>query len=552
VAIARFSQWLNTSHTHLHTHYYHAHSTLQQYLLDRQPATQEQPTIAITSSYLTMFTWLFGSADSPPIFLKFRSSKTFIIITVAAAVFTDIFAYGIVVPVFPFALTERAAIAEADVQVWISIFLAVYGAALLVSSPICGWLADKMQSRQLSFLLGLLALGGSTAMLCAGQSIGLFAAGRVLQGISAAVVWVTGLALLVDTVGPEEIGVAMGYVGLAMSLAILLAPLLGGIVFAAAGYYAVYAMAFGLIIVDVLLRFAMIERKVAKKWLPGLELPQSEQAAVSQPKAVSETFQEEEESSSTTNKSKLPDGRENTVDDIETRKFTRLPPVLFLFKSRRILAALWACTMQASLLTSFDSILPLFVKTTFHWNSIGAGLIFLPLVLATFIGPVIGRLSDKYGPRWLASSGFVLACPFLILLRLVEANTINHKVMLCAFLALVGLGLTLALTPVMAEISYAVDAKARRSPPGFFGKNGAYAQAYGLFNMAWAAGSMIGPLLAGLVNKSHGWGTATLILGSVSVFTALPTVIWTGGSIFKLRKKRDLEKQEQEASIDAI
>lgn len=42
-----------------------------------------------------MFTWLFGSGDKPPIFLQFRSSKTFIIIVVASAVFTDIFAYGI-------------------------------------------------------------------------------------------------------------------------------------------------------------------------------------------------------------------------------------------------------------------------------------------------------------------------------------------------------------------------------------------------------------------------------------------------------------------------
>ncbi|KAK4503371.1 hypothetical protein PRZ48_004286 [Zasmidium cellare] len=109
--------------------------------------------------------------------------------------------------------------------------------------------------------IGLVILGGSTAMLCVADSIGLFAAGRVLQGASAAVVWVVGLALLVDTVGPDEIGAAMGYVGLSMSLAILLAPLLGGIVFANAGYYSVYAMAFGLIVLDIILRFAMIERR---------------------------------------------------------------------------------------------------------------------------------------------------------------------------------------------------------------------------------------------------------------------------------------------------
>ncbi|KAK4503372.1 hypothetical protein PRZ48_004287 [Zasmidium cellare] len=100
----------------------------------------------------------------------------------------------------------------------------------------------------------------------------------------------------------------------------------------------------------------------------------------------------------------------------------------------------------------------------------------------------------------------------------------------------------------MAEIAYAVEAKAARRPAGFFGKNGAYAQAYALFNMAWAAGSMIGPLLAGLVNESHGWPTATLILGCVSIFTAIPTAIWTGGSIFKKRRRQ----REQVAVDDAV
>ena len=37
--------------------------------------------------------------------------------------------------------------------------------------------------------------------------------GRLLQGISAAVVWSVGLALLVDTVGTEGVGKSMGNVG---------------------------------------------------------------------------------------------------------------------------------------------------------------------------------------------------------------------------------------------------------------------------------------------------------------------------------------------------
>ncbi|KAK5134708.1 hypothetical protein LTR08_006223 [Meristemomyces frigidus] len=508
-----------------------------------------------------MFAWLVGSDSRPPVLLEFRSSKTFIILTVATAIFTDIFVYGIIVPVLPFALTARSGVSPDSIQSWIAIFLAVYGAALLAAAPLCGWLADRSSSRRVPLVLGLLALGGATVLLCVGSSIAVLAAGRVLQGISAAVVWVVGLALLVDTVGPGDIGQAMGYVGLSMSMAILVAPLLGGVVFAASGYYAVFAMAFGLIIVDIIMRLIMIEKKVAVRWLPAEEMNEA-------PRQAGDLDERGESRGSTTDEKKRTthlspaesmekDGTNAPAESVlpepaPAKKFTdRLPAVIWLFSSRRVLSALWACLIQASLLTAFDTILPLFVRDTFHWNSTGAGLIFLPLVVSSFMGPVVGWASDKYGPRWFATAGFAIACPFLILLRLVYENTLHQKVLLCALLALVGLTLTLILTPMMAEITYAVDAKTRSRPPGYFGKNGAYAQAYSLFNMAWAGGCLVGPLLAGLVNQHAGWGVTVLILGVVSVVTAISTAIWTGGSIFK-KRRREKEDRDEGAETQGI
>lgn len=100
-------------------------------------------------------------------------------------------------------------------------------------------------------------------MLNIGGHIAIFIVGRTLQGISAAVVWTVGLALVSDTVGSENIGQQMGkrckpqilqfadaltgYVSIAMSLGILVAPLLGGVVFARAGYNAVFAIQYALI-----------------------------------------------------------------------------------------------------------------------------------------------------------------------------------------------------------------------------------------------------------------------------------------------------------------
>src|SRR6266516_2099561 len=134
------------------------------------------------------------------------------------------------------------------------------------TSAICGWFADHSSSRRFPLLIGLLALGGATVMLCVGNSIVILVVGRVLQGLSAPVVWTVGLALLADTADQKDIGQVMGYAGIAMSLAILVGPLLGGVVYARGGYYSVFAMVFALIVLDIILRVVMVEKKIARQW----------------------------------------------------------------------------------------------------------------------------------------------------------------------------------------------------------------------------------------------------------------------------------------------
>lgn len=111
----------------------------------------------------------------------------------------------------------------------------------------------------------------------AASHIGMFIAGRICQGVSAAVVWSVGLALLVDTADEGETGQMLGTTGISMGLGLLLAPLLGSIVFSRAGYYAVYGMCFGLLAVDILLRLVMIEKQVAAQWIKEDDHPEAAQ-----------------------------------------------------------------------------------------------------------------------------------------------------------------------------------------------------------------------------------------------------------------------------------
>ena len=152
------------------------------------------------------------ATSKPPWGLQWRSSTLFITSTVGIGLFTDLFLYGLVVPILPFILRDRIDLPEAQIQSHVSGLLAAYAGASVLFSPPAGILADRLSTRQLPFLVGLVALLGATLMLFLGQSIPVLVIARVLQGISAAVVWTIGLALVLDTVGPGNLGKTIGSV----------------------------------------------------------------------------------------------------------------------------------------------------------------------------------------------------------------------------------------------------------------------------------------------------------------------------------------------------
>jgi MFS family permease len=93
--------------------------------------------------------------------------------------------------------------------------------------------------------------------------------------------------------------------------------------------------------------------------------------------------------------------------------------------------------------------------------------------MPSFLGPLIGSISDKYGRKWLATSGFLLAVPVEVLFRLVTHGSISQKVLMVVLLALLGLSIALIVTPITAELTIVAE---RLQRAGKLGSRGAYAQ----------------------------------------------------------------------------
>ncbi|KAJ5584869.1 MFS amine transporter [Penicillium hispanicum] len=469
-----------------------------------------------------------------PKLVELRSAKWFILFTVSFAASTDIVMYGLIVPVTPTALERRVGLARDDIQSWTSILLALYSAALLAFSPIIGYIADRAESRRWPLLSGLLALGAATALLCVGTNIGLWIAGRLFQGAAAAVVWTVGIALMVDTVGKDGLGQAIGYVSMSLSIGTMAGPLLGGVLYEKGGYYAVFGLAFGLIGIDVFLRLVLIEKKHALPWIA----PEMRPLAASGPPS-----QEKTRLGSTTN-SPMPSS------NLPTSNSTTPPPpsrhILgqagLLLGSYRLIVSLWGYFVLALMMTSFDSVLPLFVQDTFGWQQTGQGLIFIALMVPHLCDPITGFLIDRFpkSPRFLTSGAFFCSVPITVLLRLVTDNSMHHKILLCALLALLGLCFAVAMPPLVAEVFFAVKEKEDQSPD-VFGRGGAMALAFGLSNMGFAAGSLIGPFFAGFIRQSAGWGTMGWAMGLIAGVSAIPILLLLGGWIMRSPAARDGE-----------
>ena len=194
-------------------------------------------------------------------------------------------------------------------------------------------------------------------------------------------------------------------------------------------------------------------------------------------------------------------------------------------------------------MSSFDSVLPIFVQENFGWKQQGQGLIFLPLILPHALSPVAGSIVDKFprSCRYVTAGALLSLTPAMILLRFITSDSIQHKVLLCALLTIIGVGISIAMPALYAEVIRFVGEKERQTPD-VFGKGGAVALALGLTNIGFATGSIVGPFFAGFIRVQSGWVTMGWALGLLAGVSSLLALFFIGGWILSER----LEGREAE------
>lgn len=195
--------------------------------------------------------------------------------------------------------------------------------------------------------------------------------------------------------------------------------------------------------------------------------------------------------------------------------------------------------MQANLLAIFDATIPVEAEKLYGFNSLKAGLLFIAIVLPYLIlGPIAGWAVDRYGPKPASTIGFSYLALVLTLLRLVRPGSTAQIIQYCAQLALCGVGLAIIGSPGIVEAAAVVE-RYYSANRDLFGKNGPYAQLYGLNSMVFSLGLAVGPLFGGALRDGIGYGNMNLVVAVFCLVTAGLAFVFMGGRPELLRRDRE-------------
>ncbi|CAO0800469.1 unnamed protein product [Mucor circinelloides] len=441
--------------------------------------------------------------EKKPVFVRFRSSNLYVLVTVSLSLFTDMMVYSIIVPIMPFVIDALQNGKSPDsgpdpyhsevsnggsVSQDTGILLALFAVGLLVGSPILGYLADRMKHRQWPMVAGIAGLLGATLLFLFANAYWELLLARFLQGFSDACVWTLGMCLIADTFPLEELGTQMGRVLLFHSVGLVCGSPIGAL-YQSAGYKAPFILCICLAGIDFILRVFLVERRNRPaEWF-------QKEPVVNAPTIVPSTLVN-------------PTSEDDSSSNIK-KKSKHKVTVLQLLSQHRLIASLLLAFANGCVYNVFEPTLTVRLSTEWGYNSSQIGLVFLAQVIPTFIAtPLAGIISDKYGPKIVCFTTLVVCSITMFLIGIPSNSTAGGIVPLIVIFAIQGFTAFAFITPVLPELAYVVD---HLNPDD--GDSG-QGMSYALFNIAFGLGGLVGPLLGGFLYGRIGFFNMCVVMGA--------------------------------------
>lgn len=325
---------------------------------------------------------------------------------------------------------------DAVVLTWIPMSYLMAVTACVLSF---GRLAD-MYGRKKIYLVGTLGVIVTSIFTALSDSATGLILGRLCQGVSAAMLYATNVAVISSVVPPEKRGAVIGYTVSAIYLGLALGPLLAGWLVEYVSWRWTFVLHVPLALVVLYIGVFRIDRDWTADDSGGFDKVGAFVYGV----AITALMLGVSSFSSYVDAALI---------------FLGLSGLIFFFKyelrhphpvfdvSLLYTNTLFAMACLASLImytTTFGNVVLVSLYLQYIKNispaTVGLILIFQPVVM-TIVAPIAGRLSDKFSPRLLALVGMSITGASHAILASININSSVYLVVFCLILNGVGFGL---------------------------------------------------------------------------------------------------------------
>jgi EmrB/QacA subfamily drug resistance transporter len=330
--------------------------------------------------------------------------------------------------------------ADAITLSWVSTSLLLATAIFLV--PL-GRLADIHGMKKM-MVAGLVIYIFSSIMAAVSGNMALLMTARVLQGLASAMIFSTSTALLVLAYPVEQRGRVLGINIACVYIGLSLGPFVGGVLTQTLGWRSIFWLIAALVLVPIVMTFWLIKEEWAAARGEKFDLAGS---LIYGTGLIALMF----------GLSELPDwwGYISIAASIlvlagfvawEMRAKSPLINVYLFIRNRVFGFSNLAALINYAATFAVTFLLSLYLQYIKEMEPGTAGLVILvmPLVQAIF-SPVMGKLSDKVDPRFLASAGMGLCSIGLLMLALLNSGM--PLLYIIASLVILGLGFAFFSSP---------------------------------------------------------------------------------------------------------
>ncbi|MDI6829733.1 MAG: MFS transporter [Actinomycetota bacterium] len=297
-------------------------------------------------------------------------------------------------------------------------------------------------------VFGMLAMAGAFVLYAYSGTYATLFLSRFLDGVTAAANWSVGLAIIADAYPAGERGRGMGMVMAAMGAGAIAGPAMGGAFADWLGHRAPFLVVAGICVLGGVMALASRDLRHVG--------PRGSEAGY---------------------------GR-------MMREVLAYPGMVL------VLVIVMMGTVSLGVL---EPLFPVHLRENLGLSSTAIGLLFaLTVLFYTLASPLAGSLADRRGKRGLLAAGLAataLAAPALTFSRDLATAA--------ALFAVCGVTIALFETPTLPLIADLLTGRAEADVHG---------TAFGLFNMAWAVGYLLGPAAGGFLAQRHGLPTAMVVL----------------------------------------